>query len=91
MVISNYTYLMLKMFGPKGVITINSNFEQVYFYEQDCIAQVTALVASCAPVGSGHNIEGALTEGASKMEVMLVQPSICEEVETFAPPSRRMI
>jgi hypothetical protein len=29
----NYTYLKLKMLGPKGVITVEGNFEQAYYYE----------------------------------------------------------
>ena len=33
MVIPNYTYLKLKMPSPKGVITIESSFEQAYYCE----------------------------------------------------------
>ena len=43
MAIPNYTYLKLKMLGPNGVITIKGSFEQAYYYEQDCVAQVAAL------------------------------------------------
>ncbi|XP_066385039.1 uncharacterized protein [Miscanthus floridulus] len=31
MVVPNYTYLKLKMLGPKGVITIKGSFEQAYY------------------------------------------------------------
>ncbi|XP_066392442.1 uncharacterized protein [Miscanthus floridulus] len=37
MAIPNYTYLKLKMPGPKGVITIKGNFKQAYNYEQHCL------------------------------------------------------
>jgi hypothetical protein len=33
MAIPNYTYLKLKMPGPKGIITVKGNFEQAYYYE----------------------------------------------------------
>ncbi|XP_066323618.1 uncharacterized protein [Miscanthus floridulus] len=33
MVVPNYTYLKLKMLGPKGVITIEGTFEQAYYCE----------------------------------------------------------
>ena len=39
MAIPNYTYLKLKMPGPKGIITIEGSFEQAYYCEQDCITQ----------------------------------------------------
>ena len=33
MAIPNYTYLKLKMPGPKGVITVKGSFEQDYYSE----------------------------------------------------------
>ncbi|XP_066392431.1 uncharacterized protein [Miscanthus floridulus] len=33
MVVPNYTYLKLKMSGPKGVITVEGSFKQAYYYE----------------------------------------------------------
>jgi hypothetical protein len=33
MVVPNYTYLKLKMPGPKGVITVEGRFKQTYYYE----------------------------------------------------------
>ncbi|XP_066392421.1 uncharacterized protein [Miscanthus floridulus] len=38
MVIPNYAYLKLKMPSPKGVIIVEGNFKQAYYYKQDCIA-----------------------------------------------------
>ena len=36
MVIPNYTYLKLKMPGPKGVITVGSSFEHAYECDVEC-------------------------------------------------------
>ncbi|XP_066361099.1 uncharacterized protein [Miscanthus floridulus] len=78
MAIPNYTYLKLKMPSPKGVITVEGSFEQVYYCEQDCIAQAAAVIAPCAPDSSGHNTEGASAEEAAKVAVVLDRPSIGE-------------
>jgi hypothetical protein len=37
MIVPNYTYLKLKMLGPKGVITVEDSFEQAYYCEQDYV------------------------------------------------------
>jgi hypothetical protein len=37
MAIPNYTYLKLKMPGPKGVITISSSYEHAYECDVECI------------------------------------------------------
>jgi len=37
MVIPNYTYLKLKMPGPKGVITISSSYEHAYECDVECV------------------------------------------------------
>jgi len=56
MAIPNYTYLKLKMPGPKGVITIEGSFEQAYYYKQDYIAQAAALIAPYDPNVSSHDV-----------------------------------
>ena len=78
MAIPNYTYLKLKMPSPKGVITVKGSFEQAYYYEQDCIAQVTMLIAPCDPDGSSHDTERALVEEATKAVAALDRSSIGE-------------
>ncbi|XP_066341764.1 uncharacterized protein [Miscanthus floridulus] len=35
MAVHNYTYLKLKMPGPKVIITVEGSFELAYYYEQD--------------------------------------------------------
>jgi len=37
MAIPNYTYLKLKMPGPKGVITVSSSYEHVYECDVECV------------------------------------------------------
>jgi hypothetical protein len=78
MAVPNYTYLKLKMPGPKGVNTIKGSFEQAYYCEQDCVVQAAALVAPCARDGSGHDKEGAPVEEATKVAAVLDLPSIGE-------------
>ena len=43
MVIPNYTYLKLKMPGPKGVITVGSSFEHAYECDVECVEYAEAL------------------------------------------------
>jgi hypothetical protein len=45
MAVPNYTYLKLKMLGLRGVITIEGSFEEAYYCQKDCVAQVTTLIA----------------------------------------------
>ena len=78
MSIPNYTYLKLKMPGPKGVITVECNFEQAYYYEQDCVAQVAALSAPCGPAGFGCDTGRVPAKGGTKATVMLNRSSIGE-------------
>ena len=37
MAIPNYTYLKLKMPGPKGVITVSSSYEHAYECNVECV------------------------------------------------------
>jgi len=37
MAIPNYTYLKLKMPGPKGVITVSSSYEHTYECDVECV------------------------------------------------------
>ncbi|XP_066323931.1 uncharacterized protein [Miscanthus floridulus] len=82
MAIPNYTYLKLKMPGPKGVITIEGNFEQAYYYKQDCITQAAMLIAPCAPDGPSRDAGRAPIEEATKAAAVLDQPSIGKVVKT---------
>ena len=46
MAVPNYTYLKLKMPGPRGVITIGTSFRRAYECEVECCGHATAVVAS---------------------------------------------
>ena len=46
MAIPNYTYLMLKMPGPHGVITIGTSFQHAYECEVECCGHAATVVAS---------------------------------------------
>jgi hypothetical protein len=43
MAIPNYTYLKMKMLGPKGVITVGSSFEHVFDCDVECVEHTEAL------------------------------------------------
>ena len=46
MAVPNYTYLKLKMPGPRGVITIDTSFQRAYECEVECCDHASAVVAT---------------------------------------------
>ena len=46
MAVPNYTYLKLKIPGPRGVITIGTSFQHAYECEVECCGHATAIIAS---------------------------------------------
>ena len=46
MAVPNYTYLKLKMPGPRGVITIGTSFQRAYECEVECCGHAAAVIAS---------------------------------------------
>ena len=46
MAVPIYTYLKLKMLGPRGVITVGTSFQRSYECEVECCGHATATVAS---------------------------------------------
>jgi hypothetical protein len=46
MVVPNYTYLKLKMSGPKGVITVGSSYEHAYECDVECVKHREAVLES---------------------------------------------
>jgi hypothetical protein len=59
MAIPNYTYLKLKMPGPKGVITVSSSYEHAYECDVECVEY-------------GEAVENS-TELASKLEALAAE------------------
>ena len=45
MAIPNYTYLKLKMSGPRGVITVDTKFQQALLCEQNSCEQASRAMA----------------------------------------------
>jgi hypothetical protein len=45
MVVPNYTYLKLKMPGPKGIITVGSTYCHAYECDVECVEYAEALIA----------------------------------------------
>jgi hypothetical protein len=68
---------------PQGVITVEGSFEQAYYYEQDCVTQAATLIAPCALNGPGHDTRRAPTKEATKVVVVLDQPSIGEATKVL--------
>jgi hypothetical protein len=50
MAVPNYTYLKLKMPGPKGVITIGPSYEHAYEYDIECVEHGEAVLESATLV-----------------------------------------
>jgi hypothetical protein len=48
MAIPNYTYLKLKMSGPKGVITVGPSYEHAYECDVECIEHREAILESAS-------------------------------------------
>jgi hypothetical protein len=46
MAVPNYTYLMLKMSGPNGVITVGSTYRHAYECDVECVEYAEALAES---------------------------------------------
>ena len=46
MAVPNYTYLKLKMPGPRGFITIGTSFQRAYEWEVECCGHASAVIAS---------------------------------------------
>jgi hypothetical protein len=46
MAISNYTYLKLKMPGPRGTITVGSTYRHAYECDVECVEYTKALAES---------------------------------------------
>ena len=46
MAVPSYTYLKLKMSGPRGVITVGTSFQRAYECEVECCGHASAVIAS---------------------------------------------
>ncbi|XP_066323962.1 uncharacterized protein [Miscanthus floridulus] len=46
MAVPNYTYLKLKMLGPRGVITVGTSFRRAYECKVECCGHASTIIAS---------------------------------------------
>ena len=46
MVVPNYTYLKLKMSGPRGIIAVAASFQRTYECKVECCGHAAVVVAS---------------------------------------------
>jgi hypothetical protein len=56
MAIPNYTYLKMKMPGPKGVITVGSSIEHAFDCDVECVENAEALALDEALVVNLENL-----------------------------------
>ena len=67
MAIPNYTYLKLKVPGPRGVITVGTSFQRAYECEVKCCGHAAAVVAS-------RELAALREEVAKKRPTRRIQP-----------------
>jgi hypothetical protein len=60
MAVPNYTYLKMKMPGPKGVITVDSSIEHAFDCDVECVEHAEALALDEALVA---NLEKLVNKG----------------------------
>ena len=56
MAIPNYTYLKLKMSGPKGTITVRSTYRHAYECDVECVEYAEAIAESEALIADLENL-----------------------------------
>jgi hypothetical protein len=66
MVVPNYTYLKMKMSGPKGVITVGSSIEHAFDCDVECIEHAEALALDKALMESMEKLVNEDLDSATK-------------------------
>jgi hypothetical protein len=66
MAVPNYTYLKMKMSGPKGVITVGSSIEHVFDCDVECVEHAEALVLDEALVASMEKLVNGNLDSTAK-------------------------
>jgi hypothetical protein len=66
MAVPNYTYLKMKMPGPKGVITVGSSIEHAFDCDLECVEHAEALVLDEALVASMEKLVNKDLDSAAK-------------------------
>jgi hypothetical protein len=73
MAVPHYTYLVLKMLGPRGIITVKGSFEVSDLYDREFykMAQNFGMMTNYA-----EKAKNTTTEGIKLLEVHVVKPEI---------------
>jgi hypothetical protein len=66
MAIPNYTYLKMKMPGPKGVITVGSSIEHAFDCDVECVEHAEALALDEALVANLDKLVNEDLDSAAK-------------------------
>jgi hypothetical protein len=66
MAVPNYTYLKMKMPGPKGVITVGSSIEHTFDYDVECVEHSEALAQDEALVANLEKLVNEDLDSAAK-------------------------
>jgi hypothetical protein len=66
MAVPNYTYVKMKMPGPKGVITVGSSIEHAFDCDVECMEQAEALVLDQALVANLEKLVNKDLDSAAK-------------------------
>jgi hypothetical protein len=66
MAVPNYTYLKMKMPGPKGVITMGSSIEHAFDCDVECVEHIEALALDEALVESMEKLVNEDLESTAK-------------------------
>jgi hypothetical protein len=66
MAVPNYTYLKMKMLGPKGAITIGSSIEQAFDCHVECVEHAEALALDKALVANLEKLVNEDLDSAAK-------------------------
>ena len=87
MAVPNYTYLKLKMPGPRGVITVGTSFQRAYECEVECCGHAAVVVASRELAGLKEEVAEKVPdvkkstgsfESAEGSKEVLIDPSSSE-------------
>jgi hypothetical protein len=66
MAVPNYTYLKMKMSGPKGVITMGSSIEHAFYCDVECVEHAEALALDEALVASMEKLANEDLDSTAK-------------------------
>jgi hypothetical protein len=66
MAVPNYTYLKMKMPGPKGVITVGSSIEHVFDCDVECVEHAEALALDEALMANMEKLVNEDLDSAAK-------------------------